>query len=485
VLIRTLVCVPLAFLVTIALPGSEASLAQTKAEVSLTFQDLGPVLTASTVGMSPDASLGAPSPAVLADGQVRLYYNSEVGTDPGTAGIFSAISTNGVQFAPENGERFHYTPQPLHVEHLPDGSWRLYYAENAPPPARGADGIASAISSDGLSFTAESGLRLANPVSGTHLSCCAIVRLADGRYRMYADSQLFVPGSPPGPPQIYSAVSSDLLNWTLEPGVRLNGRDPAALMNSDGSTLLVFTIPGTGIETATSADGVTFASPRPTNLTSSDLHDLALVTLPDGRLVMYYDSGTPTTIGAAVASRVTAPSVSYPSPAATAVTATSARISAIVDPHGALTRYAFEYGKSTAYGTGTDLADLPNATGPRTVGATLLGLSSSTTYHFRANAFNSVGNGEGADQTFTTGMCRLPVARDRGWEVATAHAATQKAAAKLLRRARGAAHGAGLVERDGCANYEAAIAGLNRKGSAAALRRAKKLGFRKATVERT
>ena len=484
-LIRTLVCLPVAFLVALALTGSDASFAQTKAEVSLTFQDLGPVLTASSVGLPPERSVAAPTAAVLLDGRVRLYYQTAIGGDPDTTGIFSAISADGVHFTPEPGHRGGHWGPGLHIERLPDGSWRLYYVQNSPSPPFLADGITSAIGTDGLSFTDEPGLRLANPLPGTHLSCCGIAKVADGRYRMYLGTQAFSPGAPPGRPDTYSAVSSDLASWTLDPGVRLVGRDPAALRNPDGSTLLVFTLPGTGIETATSADGLTFASPRPTNLTSSDLHDLALVALPDGRLVMYYDTGDPKTIGAAVASRVTAPSISYPTPAASATTATSAHVSAIVDPHGAMTRYAFEYGKSTAYGTGTDLADLPSASEPQTVGATLVGLSPSTTYHFRANALNSVGDADGTDQSFTTGKCRLPAVRDRGWEVAIAHAATQKAAAKLLRRAHKVAHGTGLVEREGCVDYEAAISGLTRKGSAAALGRAKRLGFRKATLERT
>jgi hypothetical protein len=249
--------------------------------------------------------------------------------------------------------------------------------------------------------------------------------------------------------------------------------------------MLVFSA-GTGIETATSADGLTFANPTPTNLTSSDLHDLAFATLTDGRLLMYYDTGDPTTtIGAAIATLVTAPSVSYPSPAATAITATSAHVSAIVDPHGATTRYAFEYGKSTAYGAGTGLSDVPAASGQQTVGATLVGLSSSTTYHFRVNAYNSIGNVDGADRSFTTGKCPLPTVRDQGWEVAVAHNATRNAAQGLLRRARKVAHGTVVVERDGCLDYETAITGLTRQRSVADLRRAKKLAFRKASLERT
>ena len=69
------------------------------------------------------------------------------------------------------------------------------------------------------------------------------------------------------------------------------------------------------------------------------LPPLQVDTTPKQLRAMYYDTGDPKTIGAAVGSRVTAPSISYPTPAATAISTTSAHVSAIVDPHGATTRY--------------------------------------------------------------------------------------------------------------------------------------------------
>jgi Fibronectin type III domain len=196
------------------------------------------------------------------------------------------------------------------------------------------------------------------------------------------------------------------------------------------------------------------------------------------------DDDSPT-INAALVTRVTAPTVAYPSPAATAVTATSARLSAIVDPRGADTGYEFDYGTSTAYGETGDAGNIAATNGPQTVSVSLEGLSPGTTYHFRATAVNSVGETDGADQTFTTTTCSGRSARDRGFEVALGHASNRTAAAGMLRRASKVARGRALVERDGCTDYEPAIAGLTRKGAAAALRRAKRLGFRGAAVEKT
>jgi hypothetical protein len=474
--------VPILLLAALALPGSAAPRSRSLADISLVFQDLGPVLT----GFSENGPPPAPTAALLPDGRIRLYYASFVPGNPDASGIFSAVSADGLHFTAEPDRR--WPSENAHIERLPDGRWRLYYTER---DTSGAPlGIASAISTDGLVFTPEPGLRIANPLPGItrlRLSCCGIVKLGDGRYRMYFSAQQgFGPGNPPGPPQVYSAVSSDLFDWTLEPGIRLIAQAPAALANPDGSIMVVFGRTGSAeMKTAASPDGLTFGSPKKTNLTDpTAVGDPAFVTLPDGRLLMYYDNDRGM-IGAAIAVRLTAPAVSYPSPAATAITTTSARVSGIIDPHGAMTTYAFEYGASTEYDEGTPLSDLPETSGPQTVSATLVGLRPATTYHFRLDAYNSVGTTNGADQTFTTAGCRLSPARDRGWEVALAHATTRTAAASMLRRAHKVARGTVLVERDGCTDYEAAIAGLTRKSSATALRRAKKLGFRRAAVERT
>jgi hypothetical protein len=157
------------------------------------------------------------------------------------------------------------------------------------------------------------------------VDCCGIVQLPDGRYRMYLSVQasrgLGAPLS-----TIYSAVSSDLYNWTLEAGTRLvPGDNPAALENPDGSTLLVYSAPfgSPSMLSAYSSDGLNFSNPVTTNLSgASGVLQPSFVTLPDGRLFMYYATGDGT-INAAVANRVGSPLVAYPTHAASATTATT------------------------------------------------------------------------------------------------------------------------------------------------------------------
>ncbi|MGB2875361.1 MAG: hypothetical protein WBB76_07780 [Gaiellaceae bacterium] len=472
-------------LVTLALSGSAAPFSQ--GEVSLTFQDQGPVLTGPELGLPAGEGVWRPTAAVLPDGRIRLYYIVSGPAVPLEAsGVFSAISSDGLHFTSEPGRRSGNSSG-AHIERLPDGRWRLYtpHRDSSGTP----DGIASAISADGLSFTDEPGLRLSgSPHPGAWgLSCCGIVKLADGRYRMYVSTLQNQPGPGNPPPQVYSAVSSDLADWTLEPGVRLTGEwNPAPLANPDSSLMLVgaMGVFGGTMQTASSLDGLAFANSVLANLSGGNP---AFVTLPDGRLLMYYSvsDDVPPTINAAIVVRIAAPTVSYPSPAVTAITTTSAHVSALVDPHGTTTNYAFEFGRSTGYGDSSNLVDVPTPNGQQTVNATLGGLSPATTYHFRVDAYNSVGTAYGADESFTTATCRFRSGSDRGWEVVLAHATTGTAAARTLARAGKVEHAKARVERDACTDYETGIAGLSRKGSATALRAAKRRGFRRAGLERT
>src|SRR5712692_9485007 len=300
------------------------------ADVGLTLVDQGTVLTGADVGLAPGQSVSDPSAVLLPDGRIRLYYETPAYGDPAEdpRGNFSAISTDGLHFTPEPGRRILYAV-PVHVERLLDGRWRAFFETTY----GGVSGISSAVSADGLTFTDEPGFRLPNPVPEDRvLTCCGIVRLADGRYRMYVTDRLH--GGPGGePPQAYSAVSPDLFDWTLEPGVRQSvdaGQgQPAALANPDGSVLLAF-----GLELQWSADGLNFSPPAGTGLTGY-VSAPTFVTRPDGTLLMYYsrDRNLPTdgqTIGVAVATRVASPTVSYPTPAATDVTAMSATVHATV-----------------------------------------------------------------------------------------------------------------------------------------------------------
>jgi hypothetical protein len=96
------------------------------------------------------------------------------------------------------------------------------------------------------------------------------------------------------------------------------------------------------------------------------------------------------------------------------ITASTADLTAQIDPNGADTTYRFEYGTSTAYGTSLPIpdGDIAAGTSEQTVTVHLTGLLANTVYHFRVIAQNAVGVTTGVDHTFVyTSASGLPDGR--------------------------------------------------------------------------
>jgi hypothetical protein len=86
---------------------------------------------------------------------------------------------------------------------------------------------------------------------------------------------------------------------------------------------------------------------------------------------------------------------------ATLIASFSARLNAMVNPHGLNTSFHFQYGTTPSYG----LTTAPQSRSGNTfqaVGANLSGLTANTFYHFRVVASNAAGTTMGSDRTFTT-----------------------------------------------------------------------------------
>jgi hypothetical protein len=87
---------------------------------------------------------------------------------------------------------------------------------------------------------------------------------------------------------------------------------------------------------------------------------------------------------------------------ATAVTETGATLVGKINPNGASTKYYFEYGKTTSYGSKTAETTLKSATSEVEVSKIVEGLTAHTTYHFRLVATNQYGTSDGADEVLST-----------------------------------------------------------------------------------
>ncbi|MFA5070313.1 MAG: hypothetical protein WC528_03445 [Patescibacteria group bacterium] len=101
---------------------------------------------------------------------------------------------------------------------LGNSQYRLYYAAEPETPDF-AGQIYSSVSSDGITWTKEEGVRK------TWAVFFDVVKLPDGRFRAYFQNDQV----------IKSAVSEDGLNWTDEPGVRIDKSEPGFNLESVGA----------------------------------------------------------------------------------------------------------------------------------------------------------------------------------------------------------------------------------------------------------
>jgi hypothetical protein len=245
-------------------------------------------------GVAVGQPIADPTAAVLDDGRIRLYAYAQ------SIGIVSAVSDDGRVFAEEGGVRIAGTEagQPR-VWRLPDGRWRMYISK--------VKEIASFTSDDGLNFIKDPGDRLTARAAGlAAISSPSIVEVETGLWRMYY-STLAVPGTGPGGKRSGSATSTDLLNWTVDPGWRLgegaphlveSAEHPFPVVAADGSVSLFYGkfrasrggAPD-GLWRATSVDGLTFTEEAYTGLYFGN--DPEVLLLPSGERIIYYGNFDP------------------------------------------------------------------------------------------------------------------------------------------------------------------------------------------------
>lgn len=187
------------------------------------------------------------------EGAVRMYVTAR--------GIGAYQSSDGLRFTAVQAA----TPQGSDPAIVPLSDWRMrmyYVAVEGPPPEPGQPppppqqqrkSVRSAISTDGLSWADEEGVRLADAGYGVP----DVVQLPDGGWRMY-----WVDRGSNNESVIASARSSDGLNFTRESGHRLPEGyvDPAVVMLGHNSWLMAVSTLGVGklqrVYLARSTDGL-------------------------------------------------------------------------------------------------------------------------------------------------------------------------------------------------------------------------------------
>lgn len=246
----------------------------------------------------------------LPTGGYRIYFEACHIDNPDAPGsIISATSSDGLNWEIESGVRLADSGAPSLIQ-LEDGRWRMYYGI-------GHQGIKSAVSNDGVNFEEEEGIRIAwgGIYDSLDASCPSVIKLSDGTYRMYYHGAVENPYDPEGFwDRILSAISSDGLTWEKEEGVRIDGTtepyfveedpsgwtisSPAAVKLADDSIKIYFKSnrKNPGIHRAYSEDGLNFTLDTVPLISVEDMYDSlgdqggdpTLIKLPDGRYRMYF-----------------------------------------------------------------------------------------------------------------------------------------------------------------------------------------------------
>jgi len=231
-------------------------------------------------GVSPEAIL-------LSDDSVRLYV-----TD---MGIKIYKSSDGLNFTEETASPPQGGADPTLIE-LSDGTYRMYYRDM---PGQ-LETICTAISSDGLNWTRESNTWISNTSGGEAWGVPDSVELPDGRIRLYwVDTPPGCPDPPNGYEVIKSAISSNGLTFTEESGYRTEGGyvDPYILVAEEGNWIGLFSLMLPDLKPmkmyiGTSTDGLTWSIESNSIISVSGGHaiDPTAVPLGDGSYRVYYGS---------------------------------------------------------------------------------------------------------------------------------------------------------------------------------------------------
>ena len=293
-----------------ALPGcgsSSTPLSPTPAaSVGSSFIDLGRVLTAADFGVPAGTIVGDPTGVVLADGRIRLFVYVE------GRGVWRALSTDaqGTSFrvegpctlVPDAATNTMGTPWGEPRVTPIAGGLRMFYMQDR--------GIASATSDDHVVWRQEPGLRITAGQAGMRATTTgSIVGVGGGRFRLYFSELRSSPLDPAT--AMKSATSSDMLTWTMDPGVRVgpgaadldqNATDPFVMSNRDGGVIAwYFVQPAAGsafqgpagLYASASSDGLTFRTSVHTGIPGGNPD---VVVRADGMRMMYLsaaEAGTP------------------------------------------------------------------------------------------------------------------------------------------------------------------------------------------------
>lgn len=253
-------------------PGAGAGGHQASRDQTFVTYSADGVVWSTGVLLAESASV--PEIIYTSKGEYWAYWvDFSESTSPNAEQIGVAFSTDGKNWQKRGFATFAggegMTPVDPDAFELDDGRLRMYFYDIAD---RTSHKFYSAVSSDGINFTVEPGIRF----EADQIYDPNVVRLPDGRYRMYINHT-----------DIWSATSSDGLVFVKDDGERVSkGAVPGALVLPDGQVRLY--VCQQGISLYTSSDGLVFDAVAQGIIQAPGIVcDPSVAATPDGFIMVY------------------------------------------------------------------------------------------------------------------------------------------------------------------------------------------------------
>ncbi|MFQ5681464.1 MAG: hypothetical protein ACE5GG_05400 [Candidatus Omnitrophota bacterium] len=221
------------------------------------------------------------------------------GQGPFNDEVFAAVSDDGLEFDVLPGPLFRHASVPDVVILSRSsaagsrGTMLLYFVDFSDVQGPGSEGISRAVSRDGLSWRDKQPIVIEGKVNKGAAVDPSLVQLPDGRIRLYFFGSQITAGDPAaetGKHKIYSAISSDGVNFRLEPGLRFAAEgitDPEVVRV--GEEWLMFLSRGPETLLARSGDGLEFTSDRGFRCRRGGVP--GALSLSDGRVRLFLSAG--------------------------------------------------------------------------------------------------------------------------------------------------------------------------------------------------
>jgi len=164
-----------------------------------------------------------------------------------------------------------------------------YFVDFSKVTGHGTESVSVVSSSNGgVTWSEKTTITVTNKPNAGAAVDPSLVQLSDGRLRMYffgSETTLSDPASAAGPHKVYSAISSDGVNFTVEDGVRFADEkltDPDVVV-WEGTWYMYYSV-GQSFKLATSTDGLNFQAK---NVSGGDLGGVPGAAVWDGQLHVF------------------------------------------------------------------------------------------------------------------------------------------------------------------------------------------------------